>query len=39
MKILIIGKGYLGTRCAESWDDAVITDKIINPKLFLIIIV
>ena len=30
MKILIIGKGYLGTRCAESWDDAVITDKIIE---------
>lgn len=30
MKILIIGKGYLGTRCAEAWDDAVLTDKIVN---------
>lgn len=30
MKILIIGKGYLGTRCAESWEDAVISDKIIE---------
>ncbi|MDD5749551.1 MAG: sugar nucleotide-binding protein [Patescibacteria group bacterium] len=29
-KILIIGKGYLGTRCAQSWDDAVITDKIVE---------
>lgn len=32
MKILIIGKGYLGTRMAESWPDAVITDKIIKSK-------
>jgi dTDP-4-dehydrorhamnose reductase len=30
MKILIIGKGYLGTRCADSWSDAVVTDKIIE---------
>ncbi|MCD4760540.1 sugar nucleotide-binding protein [bacterium] len=30
MKILIIGKGYLGTRCAESWDDAEISDKIVE---------
>lgn len=30
MKILIIGRGYLGARCAESWSDAVITDKIIK---------
>lgn len=30
MKILIIGKGYLGSRCAESWQDAVITDKIVE---------
>lgn len=30
MKILIIGKGYLGSRCAESWDDAVLTDKFIE---------
>ena len=29
MKILIIGKGYLGTRCAQAWKDAVISDKII----------
>lgn len=29
MKILIIGKGYLGTRCAESWPEAVISDKIV----------
>lgn len=32
MKILIIGKGYLGSRMAESWSDAVITDKIIKSK-------
>ncbi|MBU1203212.1 sugar nucleotide-binding protein [Patescibacteria group bacterium] len=30
MKILIIGKGYLGIRCAQSWNDAVITDKIVE---------
>lgn len=30
MKILIIGKGWLGGRCAESWNDAVLSDKIIN---------
>lgn len=30
MRILIIGQGYLGTRCAESWKDAVISDKIIK---------
>ena len=30
MKILIIGKGYLGTRCAQSWSDAVMTDKIVE---------
>ena len=30
MKILIIGKGYLGTRCAESWDDVVLSDKIVE---------
>ncbi|MFA6307588.1 MAG: sugar nucleotide-binding protein [Patescibacteria group bacterium] len=29
MKILIIGKGYLGTRCAEAWKNAVISDKIV----------
>ncbi len=27
MKILIIGKGYIGQRCAQSWPDAVLTDK------------
>lgn len=30
MKILIIGKGYLGHRCAQSWPDAVLTDKYIK---------
>jgi UDP-glucose 4,6-dehydratase len=30
MKILIIGAGWLGRRCAESWPDAVMSDKIIN---------
>jgi 3,5-epimerase/4-reductase len=30
VKILIIGTGWLGRRCAESWSDAVISDKIIN---------
>ena len=28
MKILILGKGYLGTRCAEVWgDEAILSDK------------
>lgn len=27
MKILIIGNGFLGRRCAESWSDAVISAK------------
>lgn len=30
MKILIIGNGYIGTRCAQAWPDAVVSDKIIN---------
>ncbi|MFA6467207.1 MAG: sugar nucleotide-binding protein [Patescibacteria group bacterium] len=30
MKILIIGKGYLGTRCVQTWSDAVMTDKIVE---------
>jgi dTDP-4-dehydrorhamnose reductase len=30
MKILILGKGYLGTRCADTWNDAIIVDKIIK---------
>lgn len=29
MKILIIGNGYIGNRCAQSWDDAILVgDKI-----------
>jgi len=32
MKILIIGKGYLGRRCHESWGDSVITDKKVETK-------
>lgn len=27
MKILIIGNGFIARRCAESWPDAVISDK------------
>ena len=27
MKILIIGNGYLGNRCLQSWPDAVLSDK------------
>ena len=30
MKILIIGKGYLGNRCHESWSNSILTDKKIN---------
>ncbi len=30
MKILIVGNGYLGNRCAEAWDDAVVTSKRVN---------
>lgn len=26
MKILILGNGYVGTRCLESWNDAVLSD-------------
>ena len=33
MKILIIGKGYLGSRMAEAWkDDAILTDVFITDK-------
>ncbi|PJC02155.1 MAG: hypothetical protein CO073_00955 [Candidatus Komeilibacteria bacterium CG_4_9_14_0_8_um_filter_36_9] len=29
MKILILGKGYISTRCADSWPDAdICTDRI-----------
>jgi len=33
MKILIIGKGYLGTRCAETWEkdnQVILSDKIVE---------
>lgn len=30
MKILIIGNGYLGKRCAEEWSDAFLSDKFIK---------
>jgi len=30
MKILIIGNGYIGTKCAKAWPDAVVSDKIIS---------
>ena len=33
MKILIIGKGYIGSRCAEVWgSEAILSDKRINTK-------
>jgi len=32
MRILIIGSGYLGKRCHESWGDSVLTDKKIATK-------
>lgn len=30
MKILIIGNGYLGRRCAEEWPDAILSNKHIS---------
>ncbi|MFA5048070.1 MAG: sugar nucleotide-binding protein [Patescibacteria group bacterium] len=30
MKILIIGNGYIGSRCAAAWPDAILSDKIVN---------
>ncbi len=30
MKILIIGNGYLGNRCLESWPEAVMAEKRVN---------
>jgi len=30
MRILIIGAGWLGRRCAETWSDAVLSDKMIT---------
>ncbi|MCL4441572.1 MAG: sugar nucleotide-binding protein [Firmicutes bacterium] len=30
MKILIIGKGYIGGRCAQRWPDAVVSESMIN---------
>lgn len=33
MKILILGKGYIGGRCAEEWgNEAVVADKRVNSK-------
>ena len=32
MKILIIGKGYIGERCAQAWHDAILADKKIYSK-------
>lgn len=33
MRILILGKGYIGPRCAEAWgDEAVMADKHIHTK-------
>lgn len=32
MKILIIGKGYVGQRCAEAWSEAGLADKRIKTK-------
>lgn len=30
MKILIIGAGYLGNRCAQSWSEAVLADTVVT---------
>ena len=30
MKILIIGNGFLGTKCAQAWTDAFLSDKFIS---------
>jgi 3,5-epimerase/4-reductase len=30
MKILILGGGYLGKRCADAWPEAILADKYIN---------
>lgn len=30
MKILIIGNGFVGARCAEEWSDAVVSDTMIH---------
>lgn len=33
MKILIIGKGYVGERCATTWgSEAILTDKMVSTK-------
>ncbi len=32
MKILVIGKGYIGARCMEEWPDAEVTEEIIVTK-------
>lgn len=30
MKILIIGNGFIGSRCSKSWPDAVVSEKMIE---------
>ena len=32
MKILIIGGGYIGSRCAKAWPEAVVSEKMIETK-------
>lgn len=32
MKIVILGNGYVGARCAEAWEDAVLVSDHINSK-------
>ncbi len=32
MKILIIGRGYIGQRCHEAWPDSVLADKRVETK-------
>ncbi len=32
MKILIIGRGYVGDRCAKAWDNAVVSEKMVSSK-------
>ena len=32
MKILIIGKGYIGERCHKAWQDSVLAEKRVETK-------
>ncbi|MFZ2189898.1 MAG: sugar nucleotide-binding protein [Candidatus Magasanikiibacteriota bacterium] len=32
MKVLIIGKGYIGQRCKDAWSDSILADTHINSK-------